>query len=160
MSGTPLPRQMEVRDLLGGMLGRAVDVAVGAAPVSAADQPVVGVYVTRLGGANALVALDLPLAAGIGAAIALIPPGGAQTSVEDGMLSDALLDNASEVLNVFASLFNADDAPHLRLDGVHDAARHLLPAAVAAGLQEYGPRLDAEVAIKGYGSGRLSVVVA
>ncbi len=159
MSGTPLPAAMELRDLLSGMLGRDVEIAVGGDPVTAATRPVVGVYVTELGDANALVAVDLTLAARLGAAIALIPPGGADAAIEDGVLPEALLENTSEVLNVTASLFNADGAPHLKLDGVHDAARHLLPEALTSWLRSYGPRLDVTVTIKGYGAGQLSVLV-
>jgi hypothetical protein len=160
MTGSPLPSAKDVRDVLEGLTGRDVDLVVGGDPVTPATTgAVVGVYVTESLGMEALIAMDLPLAARVGAALALVPPGGANLAIEDGHLPATLLDNTAEVLNVMASLFNVGDAPHLRLYRTHDTATALLPADVATHLRGYGPRLDATATVKGYGAGQLSVVV-
>ena len=75
MMPTPLPAGMEVRDLLEGMLGRDVDIETGADAVDPTKFPgaVTGVYVDDQLRLSALVVIDEPLAACLGAAIALIP---------------------------------------------------------------------------------------
>ncbi|MHB1065656.1 MAG: hypothetical protein ACYC1Z_14410 [Georgenia sp.] len=162
MSGvTPLPHAKDVRDLLEMMLGRDVELTVGGDAVNPASPMgfVVGVYVTEMLKTAALVALDVDAAARTGAALALIPPRAAEDAVQDGRLSESLLENVSEILNVTASLFNVDGAPHLKLYSVHDSAVGLLPADIANWLRSYGPRLDATVSVKGYGDGQVSLVV-
>lgn len=160
MNATPLPNAMQVRDLLEGMLGRDVDVTVGGTHVDPSGAPgaMVAVYTDDSLKLRALSVLDLPLAAYVGAAIALVPPGGAQAAVEDGELPGSIADNVAEVLNVTASLFNADGAPHLRLYSTY-APGDPIPADVAQTATGYLPRIDLDVTVKGYGAGQLSVVV-
>ena len=156
---SPLPGAKDVRDLLEGMLGREVDVTTGGAMVNpnADDGAQVGAYVDKLGVLRALVVADLPLAARAGAAIALVPASGAEIAVEEGQLSAALFENAYEILNVMASLFNLPDAPHVKLDGCW-APGEALPADVAQWVLSYVRRLDLDVNVKGYGPGRLSIL--
>ena len=159
---TQLPTAMAVRDLLAGILGRDVELSVDSHSLTPASEPgvLVGAYISDLGNAHSLVAFDIPLAAYVGAALALVPAAGAQLAAEEGFLPDSLLDNAYEVLNIAASLFNVGDAPHLRLDPVYDSARQPLPAPIATWMQGYPPRLDAAVSVKGYGEGRLSILLS
>jgi hypothetical protein len=159
LQASPLPGAKDVRDLLEGMLGREVDVRTGGAMVdpNGADGAQVGAYVDKLGALRALVVADLPLAARAGAAIALMPAGGAEVAIEEGHLSQALFENAYEILNVMASLFNVGDAPHVKLDGCW-APRESLPADVAQWVLTYVRRLDLDVDVKGYGVGKLSVL--
>jgi hypothetical protein len=156
---SPLPGAKDVRDLLEGMLGREVEVRTGGAMVNpqADGGAQVGAYVDRLGALRAVVVADLPLAARVGAAIALMPAGGAEVAIEESRLSPALFDNAYEILNVMASLFNVGDAPHVKLDGCW-APGGALPADVAQWVLTYVRRLDLDVDVKGYGTGRLSVL--
>lgn len=162
MSGmTELPAPKDVRDLLMGIVGRDIDFSVDGEALTA-DVPggvIVGEYVSDTLGSMALIALDLPLSAYLGSALALIPPGGAEASIEDGILSDSLLDNAYEVLNIAASLFNTDGAPHLRIGPLYDTARALLPHEVESWLRGAVPRLDAVVNVRGYGQGRLAILL-
>ena len=156
---SPLPGAKEVRDLLEGMLGREVDVRTGGAMVdpNAGDGAQVGAFVDKRGILRALVVADLPLAARAGAAIALMPAGGAEVAIEEGQLSPALFENSYEILNVMASLFNIGDAPHVKLDGCW-APRESVPVNVAQWVLAHVRRLDLDVDVKGYGPGRLSVL--
>ena len=160
MSGTPLPSAMEVRELLEGMVGRDVESQTGAVPVNPAADPgaMVAVYVDDALAMRCLVVADLALSAHLGASIALIPAATSRAAVEDGSLPPALLENAAEILNVAASLFNHDGAPHVRLYATY-APRETLPADVAQWVAAFVARLDMEVTVSGYGSGRLSVLV-
>lgn len=157
---TPLPTAKAVKDLLEAILGRDVDVTTGAEAVDPAQAPgaVVGVYTQDSLALAAVVILDLPLAAYVGAALALIPRGGAEAAVEDGVLPDSLLENTAEILNVTTSLFNVDGAPHHRLYATY-APGATLPADVAQWVLAYIPRLDLTVEVQGYGPGRLSVLL-
>lgn len=156
---TPLPPLKELRDLLTMLVGRDCEIALADDSVSPATEPavVVGVYVTQFLRGEALVAMDTHLAASLGGAIALLPPARSRASV--GPLDETLLENVSEVLNVTSALFNVGDAPHLKLESVHDSGAGPLPADVATWLRSYGPRLDTTVDVRGYGSGLLSVVL-
>lgn len=157
---TPLPAAVEVRELLEGLLGRDVAAVVGTGAVEPHVHPgaVVGAYVDDVLKLRALIVLDLALAAQVGAAIALLPPQGARTAVEQGLLTPALYDNAAEILNVAASLFNADGAPHVRLYEAY-APREMLPPDVAKWVLAYVSRLDMELDVTGYGTGNISVLV-
>lgn len=160
MKETPLPAALEVRELLEGLLGRDVDAAVGAAAVNPGAHPgaQVGVYVDNTLRLAAIIVMDLALAAHVGASIALMPATVAKAAVEDGTLTPALFDNTCEVLNVAASLFNTDGAPHLRLYATY-APREGLPADVAKWVSAYVRRLDMQMTVTGYGTGTISVLV-
>ena len=160
MSGdTPLPTAVEARELLEGLLGRGVEVTLGAAAVdpSAPGGAVVGSYVDDRLRLRALVVMDLSLAAHSGAAIALIPAQTARTAVEGRLLTPGLLENAAEILNVAAALFHHDGAPHVRLDATY-APSDTLPADLSPWVLAYVRRLDLDVAIAGYDAGRLSIL--
>jgi hypothetical protein len=159
LTETPLPNAKDVRDLLEGMLGRDVDLVTGGAMVDpgAAGGAQVGIYVDAHLGLRALVVADLPLAARAGAAIALMPAGAAEVAIEEEQLSEALYENAYEILNVTASLFNVDGAPHVKLDRCY-APGEALPGDVAGYVLAYVRRLDVDVNVKGYGPGRLSIL--
>ena len=160
MSETPLPTALEVREVVEGLLGREMTVLTGGPMVDPAGPggAVVAEYVSDQMQLAALIVMDLPMAARSGAAIALMPSSTSEAAVGDGELTDVLLENAGEILNVLASLFNAEGAPHLRLNAVHGPGASL-PADVAPWVMAYVARLDLECDITGYGTGGLSVLV-
>lgn len=157
---SPLPAALEVRELLEGLLGRDVtaDVGTAAADTRAPGGATVAVYVDDQLGLRAIVLMDLALTAHSGAAIALMPRTAADDVVANGLLTPALYDNASEILNIMASLFNKEDAPHVRLYEAYPP-RETLPGDIQTWLLAYVPRLDMQLEITGYGAGRLSVLV-
>lgn len=159
MKDTELPTAVEVRELLEGMLGRDVEMALVGDKVAPAGGCLVGEYVDVLGNVKAVVAADLALACYVGAAIALIPAGGAEASVEEGYLSATLRENAAEILNVMASLFNKDDHVHLKLAAVCDAAQAPIAGTAQRLMTGFGPSLCATTEVKGYGSGLLSILL-
>lgn len=158
VSMTPLPAAKDVRDALEGLLGREVDVNVGD-PFS--GDPQVGVtyavYVDDRLRTRAVAVADLAFSAYAGAAIGLIPAGGAEVAVEERDLAPMLQENLYEVLNVCASLLNAEGHPHVKLLDVHHVGS-VPPADVVGFAGVLGRRLDLDVKIDLYGPGRLSVV--
>lgn len=154
-----LPQPKQLRDLLAELLGREVTLVPAAPYAPGPDTPAsVAVYVDDQLRICALVVCDLALSAHAGAAIGLIPVGGAEAAVEDGKLSDVLAENLYEVLNIAASVFNVAGADHLRLHALHPAGPPLDPALRISTLT-LGRREDLSVSIAGYGSGALSVVL-
>ncbi|GAB2462114.1 hypothetical protein [Jatrophihabitans fulvus] len=157
MATTTLPDPKAVKDLLEGMLGRDVDVALGH-PVPPGSCAGVGVYHTDLGRLAAVVLADLPLAAFLGTSIALIPKGGAEAAIEDGVLSPTVFDNLSEVFNVFASVLNEHCDEHLRLVASSPGLAGA-PSDAAELAAHPANRLDLTVSIANYGTGAWSVVL-
>lgn len=152
-----IPPPKAVKELLEGLLGRDVDVSL-ADPVRADDVPqsVVAVYVDDALKLSAVAGFDLRLAANVGAAIGLVPPGGAQACIEDRELSPMLADNVTEVCNVLTTLLNHDGGRHLRLYQVYLPGESA-PADAGARLLALGSRLDLSVAVAGYGAGHFSL---
>lgn len=158
---TSLPALKDIRDTVSGLVGKEVEIVAGAtAPtVGGESGSLVALYVDDALRSSAVIVFDLPLAARLGAAIGLIPPGGADAALEDGALSPVLRENATEILNVLASVFNTDGAPHLRLYSVAGSAEELR-ADVKAIAVKAAPREDVTIEVPRYGAGVLSVVIA
>ncbi|MBO3086660.1 hypothetical protein [Cellulomonas fengjieae] len=157
---TPLPSAKAVRELVEGLVGRDVQVTTGGAMLDPAegDGTLVGAYVDDRLALTAIVLLDLPLAAYVGAALGLVPARTAESAVAEGVLPSGLQENAGEVLNVLASLFNAEGAPHVRLDTIYPPGGPL-PADVATWVPAFVRRTDLDMEVSGYGPGRFSLLV-
>src|SRR3954454_16779505 len=111
-----LPVPKEVKDLFDDLLGRSVELTP-ADPMKAADLPrtLVALYVDNGQKLRAVVGLDFELTAFAGAAIGLIPPGGAEACIEDNEISKMIGENAIEVCNILAGLLNREGVPRLKL---------------------------------------------
>lgn len=159
MSTSHLPVPKQIRDLLAELLDREVTLSPSTPLAPTPKNPcTIGIYVDDLLQVTSLIAFDLSLSAHAGAAIGLVPVGGAEAAIEEGILNDTLRDNLYEVLNIAASLFNVEGATHVRLYDVHHAGVAVPPDVLARSLT-LGRREDLAVDVAGYGSGRLSVVM-
>ena len=152
-----LPTTKALKDILDGLLGRDVYLRE-AKPIGEGDVAggILARYVDDQGSPRAVAGWDLAGGAFVGAAVGLVPRGGAEAALEDGELSPNLFENLSEVSNVFAQAFNVPGNPHVRLEqcfhpleSAPDDARELLFAPAL--------RLDYEVDVDGYGKGKLSI---
>jgi hypothetical protein len=156
----PLPNPKDIRDLFADLLGRPITVSPGE-PLLADDlkHALVSVYVDDGKRMAAVVGLDLALTIYAGAAIGLLPPGGAQDCVKDKEVTPTVGENVREVCNVLTAVLNRDGGPHVKLYNVampgEDAA-----ADARAQLLALGNRLDLKVEVGGYGSGRIAVSLA
>ncbi len=154
-----LPQPKQLKDLLAELLGRDVTLSPATpfapAPDTAAS---VAVYVDDQLRISALILCDLAFSAHAGAAIGLIPVGGAQAAIDDGKITDTITENLYEVLNIAASMFNVAGADHLRLHALHPAGPPLDPQLRISALT-LGRREDLTIDIAGYGSGAVSVVL-
>ena len=159
LSTTPVPSAMAVRDMLADLLGRNVEVrsSLPYAP-SPSDPTTIAVYVDDQTVIRAVGVVDLGFSARAGAAIGLVPSPTADEAVESGLLSDTLAENLHEVLNIAASLLNAEGVVHVKLHEMY-APGTTPPVQIAECMQALGRRLDLRVDISGYGKGRFSLVI-
>ena len=157
--GMVLPAAKDVRDMLTGLVGKDVAVSPGAPVTPTERTPVaVAVYVDPQMAINALCVMDLGAAAYTGAALALLPPGGAQDAVEeDGELTSLLVEALHEVVNVLSALFNTQGAPHSKLHKLY-APGEELPGDLAGMLAAFN-RVDLTIEIPTYGKGAISLVL-
>ncbi len=157
--GMVLPVAKDVRDMLAGLVGKPVGVAPGAPVTPTPDKPVsVAVYVDPHMAVNALCVMDLGASAYTGAALALLPPGGAQDAVEeDGELTAMLVEALHEVVNVLSALFNVPGAPHSKLHKLY-APGEDLPGDIEGMLAGFN-RLDLAIDVPTNGKGALSLVL-
>src|SRR5437773_934901 len=111
-----LPAPIAIRNLMEDLLGRDVSVKPGD-PFTTTAHTLTAIYVDDNLRMACVIGLDLPLAAYSGAALGLMPAGGAQDCIEDKALSPVLAENVSELCNILTGLLNRDGAPHVRLYG-------------------------------------------
>ena len=155
-----VPAPLVVRNLLSDLLGREVAVTP-AVPVVTADLPttVVAVYVDESLKLTGVIGLDLPLAAFAGAALGLLPAGGAEDCIVEKSLSPLLAENVKELCNVLSGLLSRAGHTRHKLHRVYVPGEDL-PADAAAQLLAFGHRLDLTVDIPRYGDGRFSLSLA
>lgn len=92
-----------------------------------------------------------------GAALSMIPAGVANEMIAGNDITDAMVGNFYEVMNICSKLFMADSGPHLRLDktlGSSEAADSIASLSESATTKGYS------VGIPGYGAGVLAFVVS
>ena len=159
MTTVLLPAAKDVRDMLSGLVGKEVAVSPGAPVTPEPNRPVtVAIYTAPDMSVNALCVMDLGASAYTSAALALLPPGGAQDAVqEDKELSPMLLEALHEVVNVLSALFNTPGAPHSKLNKLV-ADGEEIPGDIVGMLANFN-RIDLTVEVPGYGKGGLSLVL-
>jgi hypothetical protein len=154
---SPLPTRHAVRNSISDLIGRDVDLKDGVPPVSKTTN-VVAVYVTDRLATSALAIIDLECAARMGGALGMVPRISVDESIAARDLTPTLHDNCYEVLNVLSAVFNAPNAPHVRLYEMY-GLKDALPGDVAALGAVAVSRMDVTLQIAGYWPGTLSIVV-
>ncbi len=156
MATPQLPSPEAFGTQAGILVGKRLKVTRGAA-LGAADVRCMASYVDAGGAVVFVIVTDVAFVASMGAALAMMPAGAVAEVLRTGKPSPALVENAYEVLNVAAALFNevAGTSLHVKLDQVRigplDASRTTLIAHPAS-------RLDLTVTLPGYTDGRLALL--
>jgi hypothetical protein len=153
---SPLPSRHAVRSLIEGLVGRDVDLK-DTDPISGSATNLVAAYVTDKVTVAAVAVLDLAGAARLGGALGMLPKAGVDEAIEAKTLPGLMRDNAYEVLNVLAAVFNVENAPHVRLYDLYGPDGSV-PSDVLSLSQVFGSRMDLLLTIAGYGEARLSLV--
>ncbi len=153
-----LPARKQVKDLFEGLLGR--DVGVDDAPPVLLDtklRPSVAAYVDGHNKLSAVALMDFPLTAFAGAALGLVPKGGADVAIEESTMPTTLMENTAELFNVLAAPIGDASGVHQKLYATY-APHEIPPADITSWAAALGARMDVRLDIKGYGTGVLSVV--
>jgi hypothetical protein len=152
-----VPNDEQVSELLSGLLGRDVRAVWTPGTHEMPRQGRVACYRTDGDEAVAVAVADVGFVCRSGAALVLVPPGGADEAAESGEVPVPLDENFHEVVNIMASLLNADDSAHVRLTSVSPIGGDLPPdaAAILAGPTK---RRVFHVSIDGYGRGVVTLL--
>lgn len=155
-----LPTATAVRTLLSQLVGREVTVKPVPAVPAAKGTQVVAVYVHDDGSLASVWVSTVECAAVAGAALTGIPAAQVDQQIDRDRLGDMVLDNFRELMNVGASLFNADGAAHVRLKTIVQAPHEPLPPGVADIMKTSKARLVMHQTVTGYGDGHSWIALA
>lgn len=153
-----LPKPNDVSSLIADLTGRSTQFKPAKPHAFGKEFPeLVAVYRTDTGALGATLACDLEFAASAGAALTMIPADVVKECASEGELTERLQENAHEVLNIAASLFNQPGFEHLVLAEV--VLNKELPEPVSALMAKPALRADLEGAIEGYPTGKCSILL-
>ena len=154
-----MPKIDRLGEQLTSLLGKETTVSESAGPNAFEADCHTARYFTRDDRLAALCQVDLAVAAFLGAALAMVPAGGAEEAVKEGELGANLIDAYSEVANIMAGLLCADGYPHVRWVSVAKSLDALTDddKAIVAGPKQ---RIDVEIEIEGYGGGKMTILSA
>ncbi|CAA0091208.1 Uncharacterised protein [Zhongshania aliphaticivorans] len=111
-----VPSQSSVSEMLSMLYGVEVDVdEVSSVNFSGVF---IATFINDDGGTVAFCAADPSFVAYSGAALSMMPAGGAEDMIESGEFSKTSIDNFYEVINVCSRLLMSDSSMHLKLDKV------------------------------------------
>lgn len=152
-----VPDPLEMGLQVGQLVGRTVRVSEVEGRNRFDEDCHVAYYVTREDTLAAFCVVDLPLSGYLGGALAMIPAPTIQEVVDAGALDEDLLEGYHEVANIMAALLCADGAPHVRLIGIDEAGKDF-EAAVLRTIQDPCVRMDVQLEVEEYGTGRLTLL--
>jgi hypothetical protein len=154
-----LPKPTDVVNMLGMLLAAEIKAQEQKKRSAIAPPAAVAIYIAEDETIAALSLCDLAGANYLGAALSLLPPAVVSEGVKTKTVSDAVLENLREVLNVCVSLYTHPQSRRLRLRDLILTASTPLPAEVTTALRQPAARLDLEIDVSRYGRGHLTLVV-
>jgi hypothetical protein len=154
----PLPDGAKIIQLLGIMFD-GLDVKPGGTfDQTPAGGAWFGVFVTDAGAPVALCGADANLAASFGGALSMLPVAAAKDAAKARQLTDVMIENVREIMNICTRLVMDAKSPHLKLDQLYPTKS--LPAAALALLGAPQGRREFQVQLPKYGGGVLTVLSA
>jgi hypothetical protein len=152
----PLPDGAKIVQLLGIMFD-GLDVKPGGTfDQTPAGGAWFGVFVTDAGAPVALCGADANLAASFGGALSMLPVAAAKDAAKSRQLTDVMIENVREIMNICTRLVMDATSPHLKLDQLYPTKS--LPAAALALLGAPQGRREFQVQLPKYGGGVLTVL--
>jgi hypothetical protein len=152
----PIPDTAKVKQML-GLLFDGLDVKPGKrfeiAPPSGSW---IGLYVADDGRPVAACAADVALAANSSAALSMLPPATAKDAAKSKELTEVMIANLHEIMNICSRLLMSDSSAHLKLARVYPS--NAMPTELTALLSAARGRGDFELNVPRYGTGTLAVL--
>lgn len=151
-----LPNDRETLGVLSMLYGDDIKVAMDDDSLAIENSKLYGLYVDSEGKPVGACLCDTQFAAYAGAALSMLPPGGAEDAADSGEISATMKENVYEVMNICSRLLMGDDTPHLKLENMYNDVTELSEDAVemikaAEGSSHF------DIDIPNYGKGRLSL---
>ena len=154
-STIPLPTKEKIVEVMESLLGTSIDITEEAAE-PAVESSFIATFVTDDGNVAALCLCDIDLVGKIGAMLELVPPEDAAQQIEKGELSENILGNFKEAMNVSASLFNQQDAPHVSAGDIV-TGKDKLPTPTKKILASHTSTACFKLTIPNYGDGVMCI---
>lgn len=153
-----LPPPLTLTNLVGDLIDQRV--TSKATPATRADpkKQLAATYRNEAGDVVAVALCDLPVGASFAAALTMVPAGRVDECVKDGRLDDVLRENLHEVFNVLSAAFPMSGAPRVILHEMR-CQQDASPETVAV-VAAPSSRLDLDVTVGGYRSGKFSLLAA
>jgi len=126
-------------------------------PVPVTNPRSVGTYNDCEGNFLFALTCDLSVANGLGAALAMIPPGGAEDATDEGVVPDNIGENLYEVLNICSAVFADYHGQRIVLDKVYNPG-DAIEDEVAAKIEAAGCLIQVEYGVQRYQSGNISLL--
>jgi hypothetical protein len=117
---------------------------------------IVAAYVGECQNLQVVICCDLAVGGSLGAALMMVPAVRVDECVKEKCLDEVLTGNLYEVFNVLAAVFPQNGAPRVIFRGLHWGAD--VPGEVKAILADPRGRLDLEIDVTGYRTGRLAIL--
>ncbi len=152
----PLPDVRKVQDIMGMLFDGLQVKAGGTFDQTPKGGAWFGVFIDNVGTPVVLCGADVSLAAGMSAALSMLPPAAVKDAIRTRELSGGMVDNLREVMNICTRLVLDATSPHLKLDQLYPIAA--LPAAAAAILATPPGRREFNLQVPRYGGGVLSLL--
>lgn len=151
-----MPDAAKVKSML-GMLFDGLEVKPGKRfDITCPTGNWIGLYISDAGTPVAACVADGALAANYGAALSMLSPAMAKDAAKSKELTDIMIANLREVMNICTRLLMSDDSAHLRLEEVYSA--DAMPPHVAKVLGAVQNRVDFELTVPRYGAGTMAVI--
>jgi len=154
-----VPEPLELGTSLSSLVGRTARVRDADTPHTYDETVHTARYLTRDNRLAALLQVDLPLAAHLGAALAMMPAAVAEDAIKQNSLDENLIDAYSEVANILAGLLCDDATPHVRWTDLETSTARLTEGDKTI-LEEPCQRIDLNIELDDCGSGRLTIYTA
>ena len=157
MNPTLMPTRHCLRQFFAELMEPEVMIGDGVAAPSRSTN-LVGVYVTRKLATTALVVTDLDAAARLGGCLAEVPPAAVKAAGAARELTPVMRRNFYTLLDNLAKVFNTEGAPEVSLYKMYEP-NSVIPSDVAALAGSAGRRMDVKLAVRGYGTGQMSLII-
>jgi hypothetical protein len=151
----PLPNPLEVATMIGDLVGRPVTAKTAPAVKIDPAARAVATYVDESDALRAVAVCDIPVGASLGAALIMMPVVAVDDCIKAKALDEMLAENLYEVFNVLSAIFPKTGGPRLLLKALHTTPP---PADALALLDKPSKRVDIEMSVGGYKSGRLAIL--
>jgi hypothetical protein len=152
----PLPDGPKINQILGLLFDGLDAKSGGTFDQTPAGGAWFGVFVGDDGKPVALCGADANLSASLGAAFSMLPPGVAKDAAKARELTEVMIGNLREIMNICTRLVMNDTSPHLKLEQVYPVKS--LPAPAAALLGAPKGRSEFQIQMPKYGGGVLTLL--